>query len=378
MKKHSFRIISVIMTLAIAVCCVVIPANAASSSKGNYTLTVLGDSVAVGTFVENRYRYGDVIKDMLTEDGYDVTYKNYALPKYGSRSIYYDFSEETFSLDNNLFVAFLEAPDYREGITYDEYINQLKNSDAVLVNVGENDILAKFYAMRGYNNYYRFYFGDRNNAIFEQDIRDGKVDWIYTWNSKKAKEFEDRFEDSYEYYMEENIKALKALNPTGQIIINNVFNPYRYLVDRLHTYENNVETLKNQLLDLANPLTVLQLGKKLAAIKESVEAVKTSGKTAFTSFFGTTLDKCGGLDISSLRTTQKILYKIQYVRMESCAVNMFRIAGEVVERLCEKYGCTMADIEGTDVCYHMTGDMSHPSIEGHKIIADVIYDLMEK
>ena len=111
---------------------------------------------------------------------------------------------------------------------------------------------------------------------------------------------------------------------------------------------------------------------------EIIEDVKTSGETAFKSFFGTSLDSCGGLDISSLRTTQKILYKIQYVRMESSAVNMFRIAGEVVQRLCYKYGCTMADIESTDVCYHMTGDMAHPSIEGHIIIADVIYDLMEK
>ena len=378
MKKHSFRIISAVLTLAIALCCVVIPANAATSTKGDFTLTVLGDSVAVGTFVDNQYRYGELIRDRLTDEGYDVTYRNYALPKYGSRSIWYDFSEDTFSLDNNLFVEFLEAPDYRVGVTYEEYINQLKNSDAILVNVGENDILAKFYAMRGYNNYYNFYFGDRNNAIFEKDIRDGKVEWIYTWNSKKAKEFEARFEDSYSYYMEENIKCLKALNPNAQIIINNVYNPYRYLVDRANSFEDDLQSLKNDILDLFDPLTILQLPQKIEKLKQSVETTKASGELAFKSFFGTTLDKCGGLDISSLRTTQKILYKIQYVRMEECAVNMFRIAGEVVERLCEKYGCVMADIESTDICHHMTGDMSHPSIEGHKIIADVIYGLMEK
>ena len=378
MKKNCLRIISVIITLTTLICCAVIPANAATSSKGSFTLTVLGDSVAVGTYVENEYRYGDVIKDRLTDEGYDVTYKNYALPKYGSRSIWYDFSEETFSLDNNLFVQYLDAPDYRAGVTYDEYIGQLKNSDAILVNVGENDILAKFYAMRGDNNYYIFYFGDRNNAIFEKDIRDGKVDWIYKWNSKKAREFEARFEDSYGYYMEENIKNLKALNPTAQIVVNNVFNPYRRLVDRANTFENDLQTLKAQLLDLADPFTILSLPKKLSQIKQTAEKTKASGETAFKSFFGTTLDSCGGLDISSLNTAQKILYKIQYVRMEKCAVNMFRIAGEIVQRLCDKYGCTMADIESTDVCYHMTGDMSHPSIEGHQIIADVIYGLMEK
>lgn len=377
MKKSSIRIISFIISLTIAVCCAVIPANAVGS-KGSFTLTVLGDNVAFGTYVEDSCRYGDVIKDRLAREGYDVTYKNYAIPKYGSRSIYFDFTEETFSLDNDRFVAVLDAPDYRADITYDEYINQLKNSDAILVNVGENDILAKFYAMRGYNNYYNFYFGDRNNAIFENDIRNGKVDWIYTWSSKKAKEFEARFEDSYSYYMEENIKNLKALNPNAQIIINNVFNPYRRLVDRADEFESNLQSLKEQLLDLVNPSTFLQLVQKLEKLQETAEATKASGETAFKSFFGTSLDSCGGLDISSLRTTQKILYKIQYVRMEQCAVNMFKIAGDVVERLCEKYGCTAADIESTDVCYHMTGDMSHPSIEGHQIIADVIYNLMEK
>ena len=378
MKKTTFRIISVIMTLAIAVCCVVVPVNAAAVSKDSFTLTVLGDSVSFGSYVDKEYRYGEVIGRKLADEGYDVTYKNYSLPKYGSRSIWYDFSEETFSLDNSRFVEFLDAPDYRSDITYNEYINQLKNSNAILVNVGENDILAKFYAMRGYNNYYNFYFCDRNNAIFEKDIRDGKVEWIYTWNSKKAKEFEERFEDSYSYYMEENIKNLKALNPNAQIIVNNVFNPYRYLVDRLHVFEDDVATLKAQLLELANPITVFKLVEKIRNVNETVEKTKASGKVAFQSFFGTSLDSCGGLDISSLRTTQKILYKIQYVRMESCAVNMFRIAGEVVERLCKKYGCTMADIESTDVCYHMTGDMAHPSVEGHQIIADVIYELMDK
>lgn len=376
MKKVSFRLLSVAMTFAIIFCCLVIPANGVV--KKEITFTVLGDGIAYGNGVDTEYRYGDVIRNTLINDGYDVNYKNYSVPKYGSRSVFFDYSNDTFSSDNDIFVGLHGAPDYRNGVTFDEYTNQLKKSDFILINVGANDILAKFYNMRGYDNFYKFYYAENDSLIFENDVKNGKVDWIYSWNSKKAKEFEKRFEDSYSYYMEENIKNLLALNPDGQIIINNVFNPYKRVINNVDTFEKNLDLLQAQLLDLANSATLLSFVQKIVQLNETAKAVKTSGEAAFTSVFGTTIDECDGIDISNLRATQKLLYKIQYARMEKCAADMLRIANEVVERLCKEYGCIMADIENTDVCFNLVDDTVYPSVEGHKIIADVIYALMEK
>lgn len=377
MKKKALKIICFAMTAILAVCCIAAPAFAAQN-KGSYTFTVLGDSVAFGSYVEQEYRYGDVLKDRLTSDGYDVTYVNYSIPKYGSRSIYYDFAEDTFSFDNNAYVQYLGAPDYREGITYNDYITQLKNSDSILLNVGDNDILAKFYAMRGYDNYYFFYFNDRNKAIFENDIKNGNVDWLYTYNSKKAESYEKQFAESYSYYLEEDIKALIALNPDAQLIVNNVFNPYRNLVDRANTFTSLLDETKQQLLELTHFTSIFEFASKVMTLKDKLAELKDSGEIVFKSFFGTSLDSCGGIDISPLRTTQKILYKIQYARMEASAVRMFEAANEIIDNLSKKYGFTVIDIEGSDVCYNTTGDGAHPSVDGHVIIADLIYDAMEK
>ena len=377
MKKISFRSISVLITLAVVFSCAFFPANAASVNR-TFTLTVLGDSVAAGSYVENEYRYGDVLKDMLTQNGYDVTYQNYAVVKNGARSIFDDFSEETFSFDNSAYVGLYGAPDYRQGVTFESYTNQLKNSDAILINVGKDDVLAKFYAMRGYNNYYKFYYSENDKLIFENDINNGNVDWIYTWNDQKARDFEARFEDGFNFYMEENIKSLLSLNPNAKIVINNILNPYAPVLEKINAYNESADRLKNILDQLDDSTTIFQVIARGVQLHLALQEYISAGEAAFKATYGTTTYSCDGLDISGLRATQRILYKYQYARMQMCASNMYEIANEVIENLCEKYGCVMTDIVSTDVRNNLTGETPHPDVLGHKIIAETIYEILDR
>ena len=372
--KKSIKITSILLVFIIAFSCIIIPASA---KKGEITLTVLGDSVAYGSYVENQYRYGDVLKDKLTDAGYTVNYKNYAIPKYGSRSIYFDFFEDTYAFDNNAFVQILGAYDFRKDIPYSDYINQLKSSDIIMINIGENDIVAKFYEMRGYDNYYFFYGNDRNNQIFQNDIDNGNVDWIYTHNSKKEQQYKESFELSFSYYFEKDLQELRKLNPDAQIIVTNAFNPYRVLVDEKDSIIDLAKETVSQIKNIGYSKSLKEPIATSKIISNNVQNLAKRVKFVALALLGSSMDKCGGLDISSLNPVQQILYKIQYVRMEMCCVELFDIANGIIAEKTAEYGCTLVDLANSDVCKYMTGDGSHPSVEGHQKIADYCYDLID-
>lgn len=372
--KRSIKITSVLLALVIAFSCVVIPASA---KKGKIVLTVLGDSVAYGAYVENQYRYGDVMKNKLTQAGYTVDYVNYAIPKYGSRSIYFDFFEETYAFDNNAYVQLLGAYDFRKDISYEDYISRLKSSDIIMLNVGENDIVAKFYEMRGYDNYYIFYGNETKSKIFQNDINNGNVEWIYTYNSKKEQQYKESFELSLSYYFEKDLQELRKLNPDAQILVNNAFNPYRLAVEAKDGLIDLAKETVTQIKELPKSSSLKELIVNSKKICENIKTVATGADVLAKALMGTSMDNCGGLDISSLNPIEQILYKIQYVRTEMCCIELFDIANEIIEDAVEKYNCTIVDIANSDVCYYMTGDGSHPSIEGHQKIADYCFEALD-
>lgn len=387
MKKTLVKILSVAMALVIISGIATFFAGAVS--KGDITFTVLGDSVAFGSRLESKYRFGDVLKDTLVNEGYNVTYQNYSVPKYSARSIYIDFFEDTFSSDYVIFKALAdkeraeygesitEALSSRDDLTYTDYINQIKASDFIVMNVGENNILATFNAMRGRDNYYDFYNGFENNVIFQQLVKEGKVDWMYKWNLKKHKEFLEAFESGYGYYLEEDIKELRKLNPTAQIIIPNIYNPYRVLSDTANSTLDLVKDVATQVAALAQVRSISDFVERTAKIEEAYNKASEAVKALIPMFFGQNMDVCGGLDISNLTTIQKIIYKIQYVRLEMCVVDIYKAANKIIANLCEKYDLTTLDMYNSNICYMMADDGAHPSIEGHIMFAGMIYDVLE-
>ena len=192
MKKTSIKILSLVLTLAVVFACIAVPAQAVA--KKNIKFVVLGDSVAFGAYVSQSERFGDVLAEKLDNNGYNVDYINYAIPKYDTRSIYYDLYEETYAYDNNRYVAELGAKDFRAGISYDEFIGNIATSDFVVIHLGENDLAAAFYKLLGYNDYYEFYGDEINIPKVQNDINNGRVNGIYTCNSLKIAKVKAEFE----------------------------------------------------------------------------------------------------------------------------------------------------------------------------------------
>ena len=200
---------------------------------------------------------------------------------------------------------------------------------------------------------------------------------MYKWNLKKHKEFLEAFESNYGFYLEEDIKELRKLNPTAQIIIPNIYNPYRVLSDTANSTLDLVKDVAVQVMGLAQVRSISDFVERTAKIEEAYNKASEAVKALIPMFFGENLDVCGGLDISNLTTIQKIIYKIQYVRLELCVVDIYKAANKIIADLCEKYGLTTLDMYNSNICYMMADDGAHPSIEGHIMFAGMIYDVLE-
>lgn len=375
MKKTSIKILSLVLTLVVAFACIAVPAQAVA--KKNIKFVVLGDSVAFGAYVSQSERFGDVLAEKLDNNGYNVDYINYAIPKYDTRSIYYDLYEETYAHDNNRYVAELGAKDFRAGISYDEFIGNIATSDFVVIHLGENDLAAAFYKLLGYNDYYEFYGDEINIPKVQNDINNGRVNGIYTCNSLKIAKVKAEFEQRVRYYLDQDIKRIKEINPDAQVIVCDMFNPYKKAGDALQYMTGLMQALPIEALGLLKSENIGDFFTKFAALTASYNTVVQLMSVMIPGLTGKDMDHCAKYDLSSLTFTQKILFKLMYLRDEKACVEMYDIANKAIPEIVAENGVTLCELSKTTVNEHMAPDGSHPSKEGHEIIADTLYDLID-
>lgn len=376
MKKNSVKIISLIVTVIIAVSCIIVPISAAENKK-SFKMVVLGDSVANGSYVNTSERFGEVLADKVAADGYDVEYINYAVPKYGTRSLYYDLYEDTYAYDNNRFVEDHGAIDYRAGISYDEFIGNIATSNVVIIHLGENDLAAAFYKLRGYDDYYMFYGDEINIPLIQNDINNGKVDGIYTLNTLKIKMVQAEYRRTLKSYLTKDINRIKEINPNAQIIVCDMFNPYQKASDAMNYTVDICKSVVSQAIKLPFSSDFSEFMEKFAKLTSDYNTAVQMLYIMVPALSGKDIDHCAQFDLSSLRTTQKILYKIQYLRVEAASIEMYDMADEIIPQVVEETGVTMAKLSGTEVCNHMASDGSHPDPTGHALIADILYDAID-
>ena len=313
----------------------------------------------------------------MAADGYDVEYINYAVPKYGTRSLYYDLYEDTYAYDNNRFVEDHGAVDYRAGISYDEFIGNIATSDVVIIHLGENDLAAAFYKLRGYDDYYMFYGDEINIPLIQNDINNGKVDGIYTLNTLKIKMVQAEFRRTLKSYLTKDINRIKEINPNAQIIVCDMFNPYQKASDAMNYTVDICKSVVSQAIKLPFSSDFSEFMEKFAKLTSDYNTAVQMLYIMVPALSGKDIDHCAQFDLSSLRTTQKILYKIQYLRVEAASIEMYDMADEIIPQVVEETGVTMAKLSGTEVCNHMAPDGSHPDPTGHALIADIIYDAID-
>lgn len=375
MKKNNIKLLSFVLALVIAFACLVSPASAAV--KKSVKFVVLGDSVGYGAYVPTEERYGDALAAKLTAAGYDVDYTNYAVPKYDARSVWYDLNEETYAYDNNRYVAELGAKDLRAGISYDEFIGNIATSDFVVLQIGENNLAAAFYKLRGYDDYYEFYGDEINIPKIQNDINNGKVSGIYTLNSFKIARVKAEFEAGLREYLDKDIKRIREINPDAQIIVCDMFNPYLSASTYMNYMFDLMKLVPVEALGLLKATDVYDLFNKFASLTNNFNTLVQLMNVLIPGLTGKDMDHCGQFDISNLTTTQKILYKVSYLRCEKASVEMYDIANELIPEVVEANGVTLCELTKTNVNEHMASDGSHPDKEGHEIIANSIYDVID-
>lgn len=379
MKTKVFKIVSLLLALTVVLACVTLPASA--SKKVPLKVTVLGDSVAYGSYVIElgQKRFSDALEDTLKSDGYDAECINYAIPKYSTASIWYDLNEETYNYDNDRFVAELGAVDYRDGISYNDFISTLESSDVIVIHAGENDLAASFYKMRGYDDYYIFYGNERNLPLVQNDINNRKIGWIYTLNQKKIEAVENEFEKTIETNLDKSIKRIKEINPNAQIIVCNMFDPYQEAADGLDYTLYLIKDVIEKIADLPKSKSIQEIAEKMAGISTEYETLKYLLSIMLPALAGTDMDNCGGFDISNLYTFEKILYKIQYLRVEKASVDMYKRSVNVFEKVVADNNVSIARLTATKepVYKHLAYDGVHPNEEGHAIIANEIYNTID-
>lgn len=375
MKKNNIKLLSFVLALVIAFACLVSPASAAV--KKSVKFVVLGDSVGYGAYVPAEERYGDALAAKLTAAGYDVDYTNYAVPKYDARSVWYDLNEETYAHDNNRYVAELGANDLRAGISYDEFIGNIATSDFVVLQIGENNLAAAFYKLRGYDDYYEFYGDEINIPKVQNDINNGKVSGIYTLNSFKIARVKAEFEAGLREYLDKDIKRIREINPDAQIIVCDMFNPYLSASTYMNYMFGLMKLVPVEALGLLKATDVYDLFNKFASLTNNFNTLVQLMNVLIPGLTGKDMDHCAQFDISNLTTTQKILYKVSYLRCEKASVEMYDIANELIPEVVEANGVTLCELTKTNVNEHMASDGSHPDKEGHEIIANSIYDVID-
>lgn len=376
MKTKSIKIISLIITAIVLISCVVVPGSAVSIEK-DLKMVVLGDSVAYGAYVPVQDRFGDILAAKLTTEGFNVDYVNYAIPKYDTRSVWYDLNEETYAHDNNRYVAELGAKDMREGISYEDFIGDVATSDIVILHLGENDMAAAFYKLRGYDDYYEFYGDEINIPKIQKDINEGKVSGIYTLNSLKIKRVKAEFEQRLRTYLDKDIKRIQEVNPDAQIIVCDMFNPYLNAATYMTYMFDLMKAVPLEALGLLKATDVYDFFNKFAALTNNYNTLIQLMNVMIPGLTGKDMDHCAAFDLSSLTTTQKILYKVSYLRCEKACVEMYDIANEAIPEIVEANGVTLCALSKTNVNEHMAPDGAHPSKEGHEIIADALYNVID-
>ena len=375
MKKTSVKILSLVLTLVVAFACIAVPGQALA--RKNIKFVVLGDSVARGSYVEDGEEFGAALANQLSDSGYNVNYINYAVPKYDTRSVYYDLHEDTYAHDNDRYVAELGAKDLRAGISYDEFIGNIATSDFVVIHLGENNLAAAFYKLLGYNDYYEFYGDEINIPKVQNDINNGRVNGIYTCNSFKIAKVKAEFEQSVRYYLDLDIKRIKEINPDAQVIVCDMFNPYKKAGDALSYMTGLMQALPVEALGLLKSESIGDFFTKFAALTANYNTLVQLMAVMIPGLTGNDMDHCAKYDLSSLTFTQKILFKLMYIRDEKACVEMYDIANEVIPEVVAENDVTLCELSKTNVNEYMAPDGSHPSKEGHEIIADTIYDIID-
>lgn len=375
MKNKSIKIISFILTMIVAVSCAVIPGSAAQQK--DVKMIILGDSVAYGAYVDSQYRFGEVLASKLENDGYNVDYTNYAVPKYGTRSVYYDLYEETYNYDHNRYIEDHGAKNLREGVDYAKFIGDVSTSDIIIIHLGENDLAAAFYDLRGYPDYYMFYGDEINIPLLQKDIDEHNVASTLALNEFKIARVKAKFEKTLRYYLDLDIKRIKELNPDAQIIVCDMLNPYKKASDGMNYMIDLMKAIPVHALGLLKAEGIYDFFDKFAALTAEYNTCIQTMHIMIPALTGKDLDHCAKFDLSPLSTAEKILYKIQYLRVEAACVEMYDIADIAIPEVANANNVTLCELSKTDACNHMAPDGSHPDIDGHAIIADSLYSVID-
>ncbi|MBQ7580926.1 MAG: SGNH/GDSL hydrolase family protein [Clostridia bacterium] len=381
MSKKNIKVMSLVLTVAIAFVCLVAPVNAATVDK-NIKLVILGDSVAAGSYVkvdrENGIdeSFGNQLAIKLEDKGYDVEYINYAVPKYDTRSVWYDLNEETYAYDHNRYIKDHGAKDYREGVDYEKFIGDVKTANIVVLHLGENDLAAAFYKLRGYDDYYEFYGDEVNVPKIQKDIDEGKVSGIYTLNSIKIAKVKAEFESRIREYLDKDIKRIKELNPNVKIVVCDMFNPYQEAATYMNYMFTLLKTVPTEFIDLFKTAGFTpEFETKANKLRKDAKDLYDLLNVMIPGLVGSDINHCDKFDLSKLRTTQKILYKIAYLRCEKAAVEMYDIANKAIPEVVKANNAILCELSKTDL-YKAENrdpqDKSHPNAAGHIVIADAL------
>ena len=121
------------------------------------------------------------------------------------------------------------------------------------------------------------------------------------------------------------------------------------------------------------------LTERVTKLKTDAQTVFSVGKAVIIALMGgEDINRCDKFDLSKLRTTQKLLYKVQYARVLIESVKLYDVSDATFDAFfADTPSVTRARLAHTELCGHMTGDGSHPSEEGHSLIAEYIYDVID-